>query len=683
MKVYTTACPRNCYSTCSLKVYVENGKIKRIEPHPNNQATREGVCLKGLSYLERVYSPERILYPLKRHPVSGKLERISWEKAIAIICAKLKKHRAEHGPQSVMFIHGSGTKGILNEVSTQFWRMFGGYTGTYGDLCWPAGLEATRLVLGENKHSAPWDIANAKLIICWGKNPAETNIHQTNFIHQAQEEGAKLIVIDPRRTPTADRADSLIQVRPGTDGALALAVAKIIIEKNQIDRTFIQDHVFGYAEFAAHIKKYSIAYASQITGVPHKSIIELADNIGTISPLTICGGYGMQRYTNSGQTVRSIIALLAITGNIGKSGAGWVYANLNSHIFSKTKVPFEFYPPDKPDSIARISVSIARLGTDMLKQTNPPVKMIWVERGNPLSQVPETPKVIEAFQKADFRVVVEQFVTDTVRQADIVLPAKTMFEQTNVIDAYWHDYIQLLQKVIDPPGEVKPETEIYRLLAQELGFEKADIDRFLPGPGDEEVIQYLRKRLQPYPGITIEQLREGPLLSPFHQEVAWEDHNYPTPSGKIELLSAEAANRWHVHPLPDFQEPVESVNQVEKKKYPLYLLTPNTKNTIHSQFRNLKVIQNIEPEAVAMIHPLDAQEREIADGAMIRIFNDRGQLQLKARYDYSLRQGCVVVYNGWWYDDGAGVNHLSKGRETDMAYGAAFHDTTVDIEKVI
>jgi anaerobic selenocysteine-containing dehydrogenase len=581
-----------------------------------------------------------------------------------------------------MFIHGSGTKGILNEVSKQFWRLFGGYTGTYGDLCWPAGLEATRLVLGENKHSPPWDIANAKLIVCWGKNPAETNIHQTNFIHKAQEAGAKLIVIDPRRTPTADRADSLIQIRPGTDGALALAVAKILIEKDQIDHPFIENHVHGFTEFSTHVKKYSIAYASQISGVPHKSIVELANDIGTISPLTICGGYGMQRYTNSGQAVRAIIALLAITGNLGKPGAGWVYANLTSHIFDKQKVPFEFYPPEKPDGIARITVSIARLGTDMMKQTDPPIKMIWVERGNPLSQVPETPKVIQAFQKADFRVVVEQFITDTARQADIVLPAKTMFEQSNVINAYWHDYIQLLQKVIEPPGEVKPETEIYRLLAQELGFDQEDIDRYLPGPGDEEVIQYLRRKLEPFPGITIERLKEGPLLSPFHQEVAWEDHIYPTPSRKIELFSNEAAKRWRVHPLPDFKEPVESVKQAGRKKYPIYLITPNTKNTIHSQFRNLRVIKDIEPEAMATVHPLDAQERSIADGDRIRIFNDRGQLHLKARYDYSLRQGCVVVYNGWWYKDGAGVNHLSKGRETDMAFGAAFHDTTVEFEKV-
>ena len=178
MPVYTTACPRNCYSTCTLKVYVEDGRIRKIEPHPLNKATAEGPCLKGLSYVERVYSPDRILYPLKRKPGKEDFERISWDEALDIITEKLLFLKEKYGPQSVLFYTGSGTKGLLNGVSHSFWRLFGGYTTTYGDLCWPAGLEATRLTLVDNRDSAPWDIANAKLIIMWGKNPAETNIHQ-------------------------------------------------------------------------------------------------------------------------------------------------------------------------------------------------------------------------------------------------------------------------------------------------------------------------------------------------------------------------------------------------------------------------------------------------------------------------------------------------------------------------
>jgi anaerobic selenocysteine-containing dehydrogenase len=205
MDVFTTACPRNCYSTCSMKVHVENGRLRRIEPHPDDRATAEGPCLKGLSYIERVYSPDRILHPLRKQP-SGDFEPISWEEALDTIAGRLEHFRREYGPRSVLFYEASGTKGILNRVSRDFWRLYGGYTSTYGDLCWPAGLEATRLTLGENKHSAPSDLANARLIVMWGKNAAETNVHQTVFVDQALENGAELIVIDPRRTQTAERA---------------------------------------------------------------------------------------------------------------------------------------------------------------------------------------------------------------------------------------------------------------------------------------------------------------------------------------------------------------------------------------------------------------------------------------------------------------------------------------------
>ncbi len=682
MTVFTSACPRNCYSTCSLLVHVENGKIMRIDPHPDNKATREGICLKGQSYIERVYSKERIYYPLGRNDHTKEFERISWDEAIDTISGKLKNFREEFGPQSVMFITGSGTKGLLNHVSTAFWRLFGGYTGTYGDLCWPSGLEATRLTLGDNRHSAPWDIADSKLIICWGKNPAETNIHQTNFINIAKEKGARLIVIDPRRTPTADRADLLVQPRPGTDGALALGIANLIIKSGNINRRFIDKYVLGYKKFAKAVDEYTVETVSKMTDIPVEYIEELAEYIGTMTPTTICSGFGMQRFSNSGQTMRALIALLAITGNIGKKGAGWVYANLSTHIFDRVKDPIHFFPPEKEDGIARISVSLARLGRDMLKQKDPPIKMIWVERGNPVLQVPQTPMVLEAFGGVDFRVVVDHFITDTAKQADIILPARSLFEQTDILNAYWHDYIQLQQKIIEPPKEVKPLTEVYRLLAQKLGFSKKDIKEQLPGQDESEVLDYLERRLAPFPEISLEKLKQGPVLSPCFQEIAWEDFRFKTPSGKIELFSREANQRWGVDFLPGFSEPIESVKTKGRKEYPFCLLTPNEKNSIHSQFRNLKVIRELQPEPMATLHPLDAKQKMINEGEKARIYNERGELEIRIKVDYSIKQGCVVIPNGWWFNDGAAVNLLTKGRETDMGYGTAFHDTTVQVERI-
>ncbi|MCK5056921.1 MAG: molybdopterin-dependent oxidoreductase [Candidatus Aminicenantes bacterium] len=682
MEVYTTACPRNCYSTCSMKVYVENGRICNVEADPQNKATPEGVCLRGLSYVERVHSQDRILTPLKRKQGTADFAEISWDEALDTIIAKLQSYKEKYGPRSVLYYYGSGTKGLLNAVGADFWRLYGGYTTTYGDLCWPAGLEATRLTLGENIHNAPWDIENARLIIMWGKNPAETNIHQMRSIDLALEQGAKLIVIDPRRTRSSETAELLIQPKPGTDGALALGVAHLLIKKNLIDREFIEKYVLGFPEFEKRVRDFTPQRASALTDVPARYIEGLAEYLGNIKPASISGGYGMQRYTNSGQTMRAIIALAVITGNIGQPGAGWIYANLQTGIFDKVRDPIAFFPPKEPDGVVRVSISTARLGRDILDTTDPPLKMIWVERGNPVTQNPETNTVLKAFRSLDFRVVVEQFMTDTAREADIILPAKSMFEQSDVIGAYWHPYIQLKQKVINPPGKVKPETEIYYLLARRLGFPAEEIKNKIPGPGDAEIEAYLETKLKPFPELTLERLREGPIPAPGTKEIAFADFKFPTPSGKIEIFSKEAEERWGVDPLPDFSEPLESTGRKSKEaaKYPLYFMTPNTKNRIHSQFNNLELIRQFSPVPFVFITPEDAEKRGIKNHDEVRIFNDRGELILPAKIDFSMKSRCIAVTNGWWISEGGGVNFLSFGRETDMGHGSAFHDTLVEVE---
>ena len=679
MSVHTTACPRNCYSTCGMQVHVEDGAIRRIEPHPGNLATPEGVCLKGLSYVERVRSPDRILTPLRRTS-SGGFEPIEWDAALDLIAEQLIRVRDTTGPQGLLYYSGSGTKGLLNGAGLELWRLYGGCTTTYGDLCWPAGLEATRLTLGDNRHSVPWDIARARLILMWGKNAAETNIHQMPFIQEARETGGRLVVIDPRRTESAESADLWLRPRPGSDGALALAIASEIIRSGGVDEAFVHDHVTGFDEFAASVRECSIEWAAAITEIPALQIRELAEWIGSTGPMTITAGYGMQRYTNAGQTIRAILALLAITGNVGRPGAGWVYANLQSHIFDDVRDPLACYPPERPDGVVRVSVSTARLGRDMLDQVDPPLRMAWVERGNPITQNPDTNVVLAAFRSLDFRVVVDQFLTDTAREADLVLPAKTMFEQTDVIGAYWHPYVQLRQKLIEPPGEVKPETEAYRLLAPRLGIDPVELDGRIPGTSDAEVESFLESRLAPFEGLSIERLKEGPAYPPGHEQIAFADGRFPTPSGRIELVSDQAAERWSVDRLPRYREPEESVRNGEPPEFRLYLMTPNTKNRIHSQFGNLRMIQRVDPGPAVHVHPADAADRGIRDGTPVRVFNRRGDFRLPARLDSSLKPGCVSVTNGWWIQEGGTVNFCSPGRETDMGHGAAFHDTLVEVE---
>jgi anaerobic selenocysteine-containing dehydrogenase len=679
MRTITTACPRNCYSTCGLVVTVEDGRLRRIEAHPRNRATAEAPCLKGLISIERVYAKDRILHPLRRTR-GGAFERVAWDDALDAIADKLRVLRDE--PRSVLFYSGSGTKGLMNGVARSFWRLYGGCTTTYGDLCWPAGLEATRLTLGANVHNAPWDLANAGLIVLWGKNAAETNVHQMTFVHQALDRGAEVVVVDPRRTETAERASMHVRPRPGTDGAIALAVTHRLIERGWVDQPFVRDHVLGYEAFRESVRRLTPAWAADVAGVPEAQVDGLAELLGTVKPATINAGFGLQRYTNSGQSLRAMIALVALTGNIGKPGAGWVFANLASHVFDAVKDPLAFYPPESPDGVFRVSISTALLGPDMLAASDPPLRMAWVERGNPIAQSPETPTVLRAFRPLEFRVVVDHFLTDTAREADLVLPARSMFEQTDVIGAYWHDYLQLKQKAIQPPGEVKPESEVYRLLAERLGFPAEAVARELPGPSDSEVEAFLGAKLQAVdPGLTLDRLREGPVRAPGTSDVAFDDLRFPTPSGKIEILSDEAARRWGVDALPSWTEPVEWGGAAPAGQYPLHLLTPNTKNRIHSQYGDLPSIRALDPEPLVQLAAEDARDRGLRPGDRARVFNDRGALTLRVRVDHGLRPGVVVVHNGWWLAEGGGVNLLSKARETDMGHGAAFHENLVEVEK--
>jgi anaerobic selenocysteine-containing dehydrogenase len=449
MSIHSTACPRNCYSTCSFKVHVKNNKVVNIDPHPGNLATPEGICLKGLAYVERANSKDRILTPLIKNQKTGKFEKADWKTTFELLAKKIKHFQGNFGKHSILFYAASGMSGLVNGFSSSFWKMIGGATTMYGNLCWPAGLEATHLTLGDNKHNAPWDLENAKLIIFWGKNAVETNIQQMIPVEKAIEKGAKVLVIDPRRTQTSEKADLFIQPKPGTDGALALAIAKLLIDNQQYDNDFVEKHVSGFEEFAESLKKYTVRELASIADVDEILIHELAELIANTKPMTIIPGYGMQRFSNGGQTIRCILALSVITGNIGKKGACWHYANLQSYVFDSLKEPMSYYPPEKPDGIFRREISMAKLGEDMLNIKDPELKMIWVERGNPIAQNPDTNTVLKAFRKLEFRVVVDQFLTDTAMEADVVLPAKNMFEQSDIIGSYWNPYVQYKPKVVE------------------------------------------------------------------------------------------------------------------------------------------------------------------------------------------------------------------------------------------
>ena len=674
MEEFITVCPRNCYSTCSFRVQVKNNKICRILPFPGNLATPEGPCIKGLSYIERTHSEKRIIHPLKRAS-SGKFEKISVDNALGFISENLSSIRDKYGPKSILWYRGSGMSGLVNDIGYSFWKEFGGVTTTYGNLCWPAGLEAVRLTLGEIKHNVPWDLENARTIIIWGKNPAETNIHEIAFIARAREQGCKVIVIDPVRTPTADKADLLLSPNPGTDGALALSVAAILIEEDLVDRQFIDNYVNGYEEFRTSVS-ISPDDGEKITGIPAGNIIDLAHLIASGGPVTIIPGYGLQRHHNGGQTIRSILSLSVLTGNIGKPGAGFNYANLQSYVFDHLKEPLSYYPDPEKDYPFRRSISMTHLGRDISRTNDPELKAAWIERGNPVIQSPDSDIVMKAFSDISFKVIVEQFMTDTAAIADIILPAKDIFEQSDIIGSYWSPYVSFKPGIIIPPGDVMPESEIYYHLAGRLGL---NIDtNTLPEPGNDNIEKWLETRIKGYSDLTLSHLRNGPVLAPGLQQIAFSDMKFNTPSGKIELYSAEAESKWGVSPLPDYL-PDESIR--DDSRYTLKFITPNIAGRIHSQFGNLNIIRTTAPSPVASLSPADAKKRKIINGDKIRIYNEMGEVRSFARISNRIPHGIIVLPNGIWLNEGGGGNSLIEGRFTDMGFGAAFHDSMVEVEK--
>lgn len=670
MEEFLTVCPRNCYSTCSFRVFTEGGKIKRILPYKNNLATPEGPCIKGLSYLEREQSKDRILHPLRRNQ-SGGFDRISKDEALDLIAAKLLEAKNNHGPHSVLFFKGSGNSGLSNDISSAFWKLFGGATTLYGNLCWPAGLEAVRLTMGEVKHNVPWDLANAGLIIMWGKNPAETNIQEMIHIGSALKKGAKLVVIDPRRTPTADKADILVRPKQGTDAALALAVAKRLIETGNIDHGFIDKYVTGFDEFAKSLT-INAREASEITGIPADAINDLADMIGRTERVTIVAGFGLQRYPNGGQTIRSILSIPVITGKIGKPGCGFNFANLQGYIFDDVKEPQSYYPVPENDKPFRRCLSVAKFASDFGSVSNPGIEVAWIERGNPVVQLPDGAGVRKAIESIPFKVVVDQFITDTASLADIILPAKGIFEQPDIVSSYWHPYVQYKPAITDPPEDVMPESEIYYHLAGRMNLNDIGANP-LPQPGNDSFEKWIEGRIYGK-GISLETLRRGPVIPDGIEEIAWQNKKFLTRSGKIELYSTDAQKLWGADLLPRY---VSLINEGGD----FMLMSPCTGSRIHSQFGNMEVIKSVVEKPAWEMSVPDARKLGIKDGDIIRVWNKRSEVKGVARVTSRVKHGSVVFPNGFWLNEGGGVNALINGAETDMGHGTAFHNCRVNIEK--
>jgi len=668
-KTINSVCPKDCFGSCSLAVDVEKGKIIKVRGNRNSRVNQGRICTKGMHYPNMVYSSERLLYPLQRIGKRGKGEfkRISWEQALDIIYKKLKNLKEQCGPESVLYYHRFANLGVVKNCAYGFWYQFGGFTSTYGGLCDSAAQEAINLTYGEVKHNEISDLEKSKLIILWGSNPAYTNIHLMHYINRAVDKGAKLITIDIRENESGAKSHLYLNPRPGTDGCLALGIASQLVENNITDDNFIDRHTFGFAEFKELVKDYPLEKVSAITEIPTGKIKSVINYLKENPRYALICGMGLQRYTNAGQTIRAISLLPALTGSIGKKGCGFYFSDRQA-----PELNWPFFPP-KPKRI-RHSIAVAKLASELDKQTDPPVKAVWIEQANPMTSNPNTNLLARVMNQLDFIVVADLFLTDTARMADIVLPAASMFEYCDLITGYGHSYVQLQQQLIEPPGECKHESEIYRLLAKKFDF---NLD-YLP---ENNLVTIKKIADNSNLNTDVDELKGKPYLHSSYQEIAFGDLKFNTPTQKVEFFSQKMRDRWGKDPLPAYNEPAENRYSSPNiyNKYPLSLITSHAQDKMNSQFSDISIFKE---EPFIWINPHDAAKRGINKNDRVKVYNKRGSLILKAILTKKVTPGIVHTYFGWW--DGvhhANLNKLTGEYISDIGYGTAFHSCLVEVQK--
>lgn len=652
-----SGCPRDCYGGCSVILTVENDRIVNIEGDPLNKATQGYICLKGKSYIEKNYGDKRLKFPLKRvgERGEGRFIRVSWEEAIEEISKKLVYYQHVN-PKSVMFYKGSGEIGTFSKCASGFWNQLKGYTTTYGDLCFSAGLEGVIQTYGKAIHNAPWDLENAKCIILWGKNSAETNFQEMFFIKKARNNGAKVIVIDPVKTKTAKEADYFLQIMPGQDQVLALGLANYLIQNKMIDKEFIDKYTYGFEEFKNYVEKFDLKTVASICRIKEDDIIKLARLIWDNRPLSLICGLGLQRRINGGQTVRAIGLIPALVGSIGIKGGGFRYANL-----SEPKLQWPFFI-DAPDDVDYVHVS--EIGKGIIEKN---IKMLFVQSANPVVSNPDSKNIRKALTELDFIVIIEQYLSDTAKFADYILPAAATFEYFDLLKSYWHPYVIFMDKAHDPIFECKHESEIYRMLAEKL---KLNLDH-IPENNLDNVEKILKAS-----GIEIalEDLKKAPYLPKDYDEVAFRDRKFNTVTGKIQFKS-KTMKKWKQSLLPEYKEN-------EKTDYPLMLISYHSYEKINSQYSEIDKIKKLMGAPKAKINPEDARVRNIISGDRVKIFNYMGAIFAYAEVTNDIKQGLISIPFGLSLEEKANVNDVVESMKTDIGNGTAFHDNYVDVIKI-
>src|SRR6266849_1006431 len=708
-KVVHAACPHDCPDACGVLITVQDGRATRIQGDPAHAVTRGFLCAKVAKYLDRVYSPDRVLYPMRRArpkgPVAGEgalatpaaqtFERITWDEALDEIASRFRGIVSEFGSEAILPYSYGGTLGALNggSMDRRFFHRLGA-SQLARNICSAAGEAGLKSVIGIKLGTEPEQFAHSRYIIAWASNIHANNVHLWPFISDARRNGAKLVVIDPYRTRTAACADWYLPINPGTDGALALGMMHVIINEGLHDADYVARYTVGFDQLREKVQEYPPEQVEKWTGIAAADIVRLAREYATARPAVIRLNYGVQRSEGGGMATRAITMLPCITGSWREVGGGLQLSTSGAYGLNREALERTDLMKQALGRPAR-TINMVELGQALNTLDAPPVKALFVYNSNPAAVCPNHNDVIRGLRRADLLTVVhEQFFTDTVDYADIVLPATTFFEHKDLQAAYGHYYLQMSDQAIEPMGECRSNVEVFRALAGRMGFEedcfKDSVDQMMDAALDSEnpLLQGIdRARLQ----------REGHVRLNFENQFFISDSqasgsqfsdflpfaqgNFATPSGKAELYS-EDLKAQGLDPVVAFTPPDESRHSAQAKAFPLELLARKADNFLNSSFCNLAEVQKMEEVGLLEMNAADARVRGISEGDAVRVFNRRGDIVLRARVDGAVQKG-VVSAKLHWAKLSAGtrnINVLTSEKLTDLGNSATFYSVLVEVE---
>jgi anaerobic selenocysteine-containing dehydrogenase len=665
-------------------VTVEDGRAIDIRGAPDHPPTGGALCTKVARYLERTYSDQRVLHPMKR--VGGKGEgrfvRISWDEALTTIAANFRAiARSPDGAQAIVPYSYAGTMGLLQSGSMDR-RFFHRLGASLLDrtICATAGKVGWVATIGAAMGTDVLQFEASRLILIWGSNPVVSNLHFWTRAQEAKRRGAKLIAIDPYRSATAEKCHEHIALLPGTDAALALGMMHVLIAEDLLDHAYIAAYTQGFAGLAARAKDFPPERVAAICGIAPEQVIGLARDYGTTRPAAIRLNYGMQRHAGGGNAIRAVACLPALVGAWRDPAGGALLSSSGTY-------PVDTAALERPDLIrgAPRTVNMSTIGNALLAAKDPPIRAIYVYNSNPVAVAPESAKVAAGFAREDlFCVVHEIFQTDTADYADILLPATTQLEHTDIHSSYGHLYALANNPAIAPLGEAKCNTEVFRLLAARMDF----TDACFRDSDDDLARQAFNASHPRAAGIDWDTLKAHGFqrLAVPESYAPFAQGNFPTPSGKCEFHSPALAAQGH-DPLPAFVPPRELAagNPELARRFPLAFISPPARNFLNSSFANLPRFLAEEKNPTLDIHPHDAAARAIGSGDRVRVANDRGSFTAVARVTDRARTGVVVAASIWWKKlsgDGANANAVTSQALTDFGRAATFYDCLVEVARV-